>query len=111
MSTEVKINPNDSRSIVGNWSIDGFPNQRLHRSIELVAGKFFLVSRFVTSEGQRVGGDEGLLLEKVTESEYRGIPPNQSVYRVVEGGALHQLLPGEDFPSMTGTPSKRQWPD
>jgi hypothetical protein len=111
MNTEVKIDPSDSRSVVGNWRIDGFPDERLHRSIELVAGKFLLVSRFVTSEGQRVGGDEGLLLERITESEYRGTPPNRAVYRVVEGGALHQLLPGENFPTMTGTPSKNQWPD
>jgi hypothetical protein len=111
MNKEIEIDPNDPRSTVGNWRIDGYPGSRLHRSIELVAGRFLLVSRFVTREGQRMGGDTGLLLEKLTESEYRGTPPNPSVYRVVESGALHQLLPGEHVPTMTGTPSENQWPD
>ena len=62
----VKLPPEQERSLVGAWKIE-FPGVPMTRSIELVAGSYYLVSRLLDKAGKRVGGDDGLLLQKLSD--------------------------------------------
>jgi hypothetical protein len=99
--------PFSERQLLGNWLIEGMP---LTRSIELLEGEYFLVSRLLTDAGLPVGGDQGLLLTKLSDTEFRGVPPNTMTYRILPTGELLCQAPGEKAPSMRGIPHKELWP-
>jgi hypothetical protein len=95
---------------VGTWKID-FPGVPMTRSIELVAGNYYLVSRLLDKDGSHVGGEDGLLLQKVSEFEYRGTGRNQSTYRLAPDGGFRQFIVGDRDPSMVGSPTDQLWPE
>lgn len=105
----VKLPPEHERSIVGAWKID-FPGVPMTRTIELVAGQYYLVSRLLDKDGARVGGEDGLLLQKVSENEYRGTGKNQSTYKLTADGRFEQFVVGDREPSMVGSPTDQLWP-
>jgi hypothetical protein len=98
------------REVLGVWAMV-LPGAKLNRSIDVVEGKFYLVSRLVSEDGNRVGGEQGMLLRKVSEGEYHGTGPNQSVYRIAPGGELLSYIKGESEPSMQGVPCQSLWPE
>jgi hypothetical protein len=87
------------------------PGAKLNRSIEVVEGKHYLVSRWLTETGERVGGEQGMLLQRVAPGEYHGTGVNRSVYLVAEGGKLLSCIKGEADPSMEGVPCNSLWPE
>lgn len=99
--------PFSERQLVGNWLIEGMP---MTRSIELVEGEYLLVSRLLSDTCVPVGGDQGLRLVKVSDTEFRGVPPNTMTYRIVSTGELLCQAHGERSPSMRGLPQRELWP-
>lgn len=80
------------------------------RSIELAEGEYFLVSRLLTDSGLPVGGDGGLRLVRVSDTEFHGVPPNTMIYLVAPSGELLCQARGEEAPSMRGIPHRELWP-
>jgi hypothetical protein len=106
----VKLPPESQRSVVGIWKIDA-PGVPMTRSIEVVDGSHYLVSRFLDKAGARLGGEDGLLLQKVSETEYRGTGPNQSTYKADPHGKFEQYIVGDREPSMVGHTTNHLWPE
>jgi hypothetical protein len=106
----VKLPPEQERSLVGAWKIE-FPGVPMTRSIELVAGSYYLVSRLLDKAGKRVGGDDGLLLQKLSDTEYRGTGENRSTYKLAPDGRFEQFVIGDREPSMAGWPTEQLWPE
>lgn len=80
------------------------------RSIELAEGEYFLVTRLLSDAGLPVGGDQGLRLMRVSDTEFRGAPPNTMTYRVAPSGELLCQMLGEKAPTMRGIPHRELWP-
>ncbi|MCO5978676.1 hypothetical protein [Ideonella oryzae] len=103
----VNLPPFSERQLIGNWLIEGMS---MTRSIELAEGVYFLVSRLFSEAGLPVGGDQGLRLTRVSDTEFRGVPPNTMIYRIASSGELLCQLHGEKAPSMRGIPHQALWP-
>lgn len=103
-----KLPPVNEREILGVWRMN-IP-ARMHRSIEKVGDQYALVVRFLTREGKRVGGEDGLRLEKVSDREFCGTDRNRCTYRLTHDGELHEFASGEVEPSMVGTRTTQLWP-
>ncbi len=108
-SPEVQLPSEESRHLVGVWAMS-FPNVKMNRSIELSEGEHYLVSRVVDEQGVRLGGDAGFLLDKISESEYRGTGQNRTTYRITPDGRLESYIADEEVPVLVGMPSSEPWP-
>lgn len=106
-----KLPPFSERRVIGVWRMDLPTPTRMHRSIERVGDNFFLVVRVATPEGVRFGGDDGMPLRRVSESEYRGKGPNALTYRISRNGELQDYSPGQNTPDMIGKPTSELWPN
>jgi hypothetical protein len=109
INSMVQLPPQAERQIVGNWLISE-PGMHMTRSIELVEGEYFLVSRLLGKAGEQIGGDQGLRLVKVSEFEFRGCPPNIMVYTINSNGELLCQAPLEKEVSLHGVPQSELWP-
>jgi hypothetical protein len=105
----VKLPPEIERSVIGIWLID-FSTSAMTRTIEFAVEQYFLVSRLLDRDGNRIGGDDGLALERVTETEYRGTGRNQCTYQIDAQGNLLQFVPGDREPSMVASRTNELWP-
>lgn len=105
----LQLPPPEARTVLGMWkSVE--PMADMTRTIESVGKRYFMVARVTDEHGVRSGGTNGLELRRVSATEYRGVPPNLSVYRITPAGELLMFAEGETTPSMRAVPHPQVWP-
>lgn len=105
----LELPPPEARTVLGMWkSVE--PLADMTRTIELVGKRYYMVARITDEHGVRSGGTNGLELRRVSATEYWGVSPNRSVYRITPAGELVMFAVGESAPSMRAVPHPRVWP-
>lgn len=106
---ETPLPPIEDRKVIGTWLI-AEPGFHMTRSIEQVDEKFYLVVRMRGNDGAELGGDAGLPLERVSQTQFKGVPPNPTKYTIDEHGSLLCASPAAKGVFFIGKPQTALWP-
>jgi hypothetical protein len=104
----IKLPPVSERQVLGTWKLVE-PESPVTRSIEVARGTFFMVARVTGTNGERIGGEAGLPLRKVSETEYRVPGAGRSRYVIQKDGTLVGYHDEDKQPFMRAVPHPELW--
>jgi hypothetical protein len=92
--------------VVQTWKLTE-PPVNCTRSLELVGEQAYIVSRCLDPKGKQFGGNEGTLVERLSETTWLS-PANQIVWQVNPNGSLVATKNAEVV--FAGVPYQSLWP-
>jgi len=98
--------PIECRVVVQTWKLID-PPINCTRSIELVDGDFFIVSRCRDSDNKPFGGNEGARLQQISSTSWMGVM-NKVLWEVKTDGSLVATQDG--VLAFMGLPWRTLWP-